>query len=55
MASVGILAGMLGSIVVRVFHWWHQMPNFTFFCVMLALTVAMENIERRRLEESGPE
>ncbi len=50
MASAGILAGMMGSIIVRVFHWWHQMPNFTFFCVMLALAVAMENIERARLQ-----
>jgi O-antigen ligase len=54
MASAGILAGMLGSIIVRVFHWWHQMPNFTFFCVMLALAVAMENIERTRLENNSP-
>ena len=52
-ASAGILAGMLGSIVVRVFHWWHQTPNYTFFCVMLALAVAMENIERRRLENNS--
>ncbi len=53
MASAGILAGMLGSIIVRVFHWWHQMPNFTFFCVMLALAVAMENIERTRVQNKG--
>ena len=53
-ASAGILAGMLGSIIVRMFHWWHQMPNYTFFCVMLALAVAMENIERRRLENNAP-
>jgi O-antigen ligase len=52
-ASAGILAGMLGSIIVRMFHWWHQMPNYTFFCVMLALAVAMENIERRRLADSA--
>jgi hypothetical protein len=52
-ASAGILAGMLGSIVVRVFHWWHQMPNYTFFCIMLALAVAMENIERGRSENDA--
>jgi hypothetical protein len=33
---------------------WHQMPNFTFFCVMLALAVAMENIERTRVENNSP-
>ncbi len=52
MASAGILAGMVGSIMVRMFHWWHQLPSYVIFCVMLALAVAMENIERKRLGNS---
>lgn len=44
MVSTGILGGMIGSLALRVFHWYHQMPSFTFFCVIIALVAAMEHM-----------
>ena len=44
MVSAGILGGIIGSIAIRVFHWYHQMPSFLFSCVIMALVVAMEHM-----------
>jgi hypothetical protein len=48
--SVGILAGMIGSLPMRLVHPYHSMLTYSFSCVMLALTVAMERMERKRTE-----
>jgi O-antigen ligase len=44
MVSVGILGGMIGSLSLRFFHWYHQMPSFTLSCVIMALVAAMEHM-----------
>lgn len=52
-ASVGMFAGMIGSLPMRLVHPYHGMPPYLFSCVMLALTVVMDNIERKRIQESA--
>jgi hypothetical protein len=45
--SVGLLGGLAGSLPFRMFHWYHQPPFFTLYCVLLALAVIFERQDSR--------
>jgi len=49
--SAGIFAALVSSLLMRVFNTFHLPPSYLLFCVLLALTVSMENLERKRLNE----
>jgi len=50
-ASLGLFASLLGSLIYRVFSFFHTGPLFSEFCVVLALTYLLETLEKRRLAE----
>jgi len=50
-ASLGLFASLLGSLIYRQFSFFHTGPLFSEFCVVLALTYLLETLEKRRLAE----
>ncbi|MBI4963105.1 MAG: right-handed parallel beta-helix repeat-containing protein [Desulfomonile tiedjei] len=52
-ASLGLFAGLLGSIPYRLTSFFHTAPLLSEFCVVLALTYLLENLEKRRLSQEG--
>jgi len=51
MASMGLFASLVGSLIYRQFSFFHTGPLFSEFCVVLALTYLLETLEKRRLAE----
>lgn len=51
--SAGIFAAMVSSLLMRVFNTFHLTPSYLLFCILLALTVSMENLERERVSEEA--
>lgn len=49
MVSLGLFAGLLGSLPYRVVSFFHTGPLYYEFCVVLALTYLLETLEKRRL------
>lgn len=54
--SAGIFAAVISSLLMRVLNTFHLPPSYLLTCVLLALTISMENLERKRLNEEtkGP-
>ncbi len=39
--SIGVVAGILGSVAIRIFHWYYQSSFFFYFCAVMALAVVL--------------
>jgi O-antigen ligase len=53
--SVGVVAGILGSVAIRIFHWYYSSPFFYYFCAVMALAVVltrMSDSARRGIDTS---
>jgi hypothetical protein len=44
--AVGLFGGLVGSMAFRFFHWYHQLPSYTFYLVVLALTTILDNMQK---------
>lgn len=54
MASLGLFAGLVGSLPYRMASFFHTGPLYSEFCVVLALTYFLETLEKRRMAEESP-
>jgi hypothetical protein len=53
--SLGLFGGMVGSFVFRLLHWYHQLPSFTFTCVVMALAVCLDRMAQSHETGNGLE